>query len=111
MNGEPVENRTAEGFFSVFAPLNATGATRLEFTQPGQPAVSRTITRRAPQQAVPPQPAPTTRLYGRDTPVYATVTAEVAWLFPRATATGGTSWLLERGMTDRVVATTSNGWA
>ena len=47
LNGDPVENRTPEGFFSVFARLE-TGENRFEFSQPGQTVVTRSINKTAP---------------------------------------------------------------
>ena len=43
MNGKPVEDRTAEGFFSVYVPI-AKGTNTFTFTQAGQTAVTRVIT-------------------------------------------------------------------
>jgi N-acetylmuramoyl-L-alanine amidase len=45
LNGQLVTNRTAEGFFSVFAPIQK-GDNRLTFVQEGQPDVVRVITLR-----------------------------------------------------------------
>ena len=47
MNGVKVENRTAEGFFSVYVPI-AKGTNTFTFTQPGQATVTRTITGTTP---------------------------------------------------------------
>ena len=119
MNGTPVTNRTPEGFFSVFASLQ-NGVNTFEFTQPGQPPAIRRITRNAAPPAaaadgtpappstpeVPPAP-PISREYTE--PYYATVTSEVAWLYPGATITGGTNWMLERGMRDRIIASAQDG--
>jgi len=113
MNGDPITNRTPEGFFGIFAPLTD-GENILEFTQPGHPPVVRRVRRTAPApapadpNAVPVAP-PVSREYTRDEPYYATVTAEVAWLFPGATAIGGTNWMLERGMRDRIIASVRDG--
>jgi len=43
MNGKPVENRTSEGFFSVYVPV-AKGTNTFTFTQAGQTTVTRVIT-------------------------------------------------------------------
>ncbi|MCL2363294.1 MAG: family 10 glycosylhydrolase [Defluviitaleaceae bacterium] len=43
VNGAEVVNRTAEGFFSIFLPLDR-GENTFTFTQPGQPDVVRVIT-------------------------------------------------------------------
>ena len=43
MNGQLVNNRTAEGFFSVYLPI-ATGKNTFTFTQAGQTPVTRVIT-------------------------------------------------------------------
>ena len=110
MNGQPVANRTPEGFFSVFAPLQD-GQNTFEFTQPGQPSVVRRVNRTAPVPAPPsaPAPVPVSREYSRSEPHYATVTADVAWLFPGPTITGGANQLLERGQTDRIIASARDG--
>ena len=110
MNGQPVTNRTPEGFFSVFAPL-VDGQNTFEFTQPGQSPVVRRISRTAPVPVPPgpPRPPAISREYTRNEPYYATVTAEVAWLFTSATITGGSNQLLERGMTDRIIASARDG--
>ena len=108
MNGELITNRSPEGFFGVFAPLRD-GENVFEFTQPGQTPIVRRINRSAPAPGAPGAPAPQplsreyTELY------YATVAAETAWLFPNAAEAGGTNWMLERGMTDRVVASARDG--
>ncbi|MCL2400606.1 MAG: N-acetylmuramoyl-L-alanine amidase, partial [Defluviitaleaceae bacterium] len=115
MNGELVTNRTSEGFFSVFASLE-NGPNIFEFTQPGQPSVTRNISRSAPAAQPAPTPVPGAtpaptipdRVFSRNEPYYATVTAEVAWLYPRATESGGTNWLLEQGMQDRIIASARN---
>jgi len=108
MNGEPVTDRTPEGFYFVHVPL-VDGVNVFEFTQPGQPTITRRITRSAPAPAEPAPPAPpaVSRVYTE--PYYATVTAEVAWLFPNATITGGSNWLLERGMRDRIIGSARDG--
>ena len=115
MNGQPVNNRTPEGFFSVFAPLQ-NGENIFEFTQPGQAPVVRRINRSAPVPAQPAAPAPgvapgaaVSREYTRDEPYYATVNVESAWLFPGAATAGGTNWMLERGMRDRIIASARDG--
>ena len=112
MNGERINNRTPEGFFAVFAPLTDE-ENIFEFTQPNIPPVTRTVIRGAPaapaappQAAAPAQP-PADREYTE--PYNATVTAEVAWLFPNPSTAGGTNWLLERGMRDRIVASVRDG--
>ncbi|MCL2421672.1 MAG: family 10 glycosylhydrolase [Defluviitaleaceae bacterium] len=119
MNGEPVTNRTPEGFFGVFVPIT-NGTNTFEFTQPGQPTAVRHITRNAPAPPAGPDSIPTppttpqtppappaTREYTE--PYYATITSEVAWMYPGATVTGGTNWMLERGMRDRITASALDG--
>ncbi|MCL2361136.1 MAG: family 10 glycosylhydrolase [Defluviitaleaceae bacterium] len=204
VNGEPVTNRTGEGFFSIFMPL-VRGDNSFTFTQEGQPSVTRVITNNAPAQATPTPPMTTATVtnvlpaydewarvgetvqlaatapggatvtvqignetiqltqvnpdlratagnivparftgtftpnanaasdavtdlgrpvysmtwngitanataagritqIGPDARVYAEVTAEYTWLFPGATITGGSHWLVHRGQIDRVVA-------
>ncbi|MCL2371845.1 MAG: family 10 glycosylhydrolase [Defluviitaleaceae bacterium] len=53
VNGQLVENRTEDGFFSVFMPL-VRGANNFTFTQQGQTAVTRVITNNAPAGAAAP---------------------------------------------------------
>ena len=112
MNGQPVSNRTPEGFFSMFVPLQ-NGENVLEFTQPGLEPVVRRISRTAP--AAPPvqpptDPAPTIpdREFPREEQFYAIVSAQAAWLHPRAATAGGSNWMVEHGMIDRVIATAQN---
>ena len=50
INGEPVTNRTPEGFFSTFQTLSD-GANTFTFTQEGQTSVTRRITSTIPAQA------------------------------------------------------------
>ena len=117
LNGELVENRTREGFFSVFVPLSE-GVNRLEFTQPGMSAVVRTITRSGPATTPPAttqqpaaQPTPTPRPgreFGSEELYYATVTAEAAWMYPGSTTVGATNWMLSQGQRDRVTAVSQN---
>ena len=110
MNGAPVTNRTPEGFFAVFALLTET-ENDFEFAQPGHPPITRRITRSSPAPAAPGEvtPPPASRTYSRDEPYYATVTSETAWLFPNATITGGTNWMLSQGMTDRIIESARDG--
>ena len=204
VNGELVTNRTGEGFFSIFMPLER-GQNSFTFTQEGQESITRIVTNNAPDQAtpVPPMAAATiinvTPTYdewamlgstvqlaatapaganvtvqiggetiqlsqvnpdltatatsitparftgtftlnadadlnavtdigrpvytmnwngitanatavgsitqiGPEARVYAEVTEEYAWLFPGATITGGSHWLVHRGQQDRVLA-------
>jgi len=218
VNGQLVENRTAEGFFSVFMPLER-GANSFTFTQAGQQSITRVITNNAPAAAAPPAtmalagitnafpaqdefaqhgttltlrataPAGATvtaqiggqtinmtqtnpnlnatnvtniiaaqftgsftlnasaaddaivdigrpvytavwagqtftatavgqiRQLGRTAPFFAEVTSDAAWVFPNATTTGGSGWMLGRGQIDRVIAVSgewtriaSGGW-
>lgn len=53
VNGQLITNRTQEGFFSVFMPLER-GQNVFTFTQDGQPNVTRTITNNAPPTPQPP---------------------------------------------------------
>ena len=53
VNGQLVEDRTSEGFFSIFMPITR-GENVFTFTQAGQAPVTRTITNNAPAQAGPP---------------------------------------------------------
>ena len=52
INGELITNRTNEGFFSVFKPLER-GQNRFTFTQEGQEPITRIITNNAPAAPVP----------------------------------------------------------
>ncbi|MCL2199220.1 MAG: family 10 glycosylhydrolase [Defluviitaleaceae bacterium] len=67
VNGQPVTNRTEEGFFSVFLPV-ARGQNTFTFRQEGQPDVVRNITNNAPAAAQPP----------------ATMAADIINIFPAA---------------------------
>ena len=110
MNGTLITNRTPEGFFAHYALLPEYENV-FEFTQPGQPPVVRKITRSAPAPAAPGPVAtpPPSHSYSRQEPHYATVTADVAWLLPNATLTGGSNWLLSEGMTDRIIESARGG--
>ena len=58
MNGNPVTNRTPEGFFSIFANLSA-GVNTFTFTQEGQTSITRNVTSRtAVPAAIPTMPSP-----------------------------------------------------
>ena len=109
MNGVEVTGRTVEGFFTVYAPLQ-TGPNVFVFSQEGQEDVTRTITRNAPVSGggTPSSPAPV--ITKVDTPVYATVTAASAWIYPGNTTSGGSDWMLVRGQQDRVVAEADNNY-
>ena len=108
MNGEEVTNRTIEGFFSIFVPLES-GDNTFTFSQAGQSDVTRVITRSAPAAGNGDGPAavtfeePTRR-------TFATVTSGAAWLFPNPTTTGGSDWMLSVGQVDRVLRESSNGF-
>jgi uncharacterized lipoprotein YddW (UPF0748 family)/N-acetylmuramoyl-L-alanine amidase len=208
-NGQLVENRTEEGFFSVFLPIGS-GENSFTFTQEGQTSVTRIVTRPAPPQPPPPEtmaqagvtnafpaaneyaragmtltlsataPAGATvtaeiggqtvrlsqannanltatanRIYaarftgsftlnaaapadtitdigrpvytmtwngqtrtatsagmirqiGIDAQFFAEISADNTWVFPNATTTGGSHWLLQRGQIDRVAAISGN---
>ena len=55
VNGQLIEDRTEEGFFSIFLPLER-GANNFAFTQAGQTTVNRTVVNSAPTPAQPPTP-------------------------------------------------------
>jgi len=58
INGELITNRTSEGFFSIFMPIQR-GENSFTFTQEGQPPITRVITNNAPQVTpTPPMPRP-----------------------------------------------------
>ncbi|MCL1999076.1 MAG: family 10 glycosylhydrolase [Turicibacter sp.] len=114
LNGELITGRTPEGFFSLYAELE-TGMNVFEFTQSDGSLVVRTINKTAPAPVTddgtappPPPPPPPVWEFDEDQIFYATVTTEPAWLFPNATATGGSNQFIERGMTDRIVASNGN---
>jgi len=108
MNGEEVTNRTIEGFFYIYVPLE-TGENAFTFSQEGQEDVTRVITRNPPQPSTSaPSPAPT--ITQITTPKYATVTSDAAWVFPGNTTSGGSDWMMDRGQRDRVVAESSNSF-
>jgi len=204
VNGQEITNRTGEGFFSIFMPLER-GQNSFTFTQEGQESITRVITNPAPAQATPVPPMATAAItnvipaynewvmqgttlelaatapagatvtvsigtqtitltqvnpaltatassitparftgtfspnigsdleavtdlgrpvytmswngvtatatatgsvtqFGPEARVYAEVTTDYAWLFPNATLTGGSHWLVHRGQRDRVLA-------
>jgi N-acetylmuramoyl-L-alanine amidase len=108
VNGELIVNRTGEGFFSVFMPLEP-GRNYFTFTQDGQEPITRVITNNAPavggQQNIVAQQI---RQIDPNVHLYAAITASAAWAFPGPTATGGTHWMLLYGQQDRVSAMTDN---
>ncbi|MDR2166485.1 MAG: N-acetylmuramoyl-L-alanine amidase [Clostridiales bacterium] len=107
VNGEAITNRTDEGFFSIFLPLNR-GRNYFTFTQYGQEPVTRVITNNPPQAAVRPPPAGQIRQIDPNAHLYARITTPATWAFPGPTATGGTHWKLHYGQQDRVTATMGN---
>jgi N-acetylmuramoyl-L-alanine amidase len=107
MNGNPVQNRTTEGFFNVYVSLEW-GTNTFRFTNGGM-ELTRVITRK--------NPAPTTgggggtgnNILNVNTPLYATVTADAAWTFNRASTANGSDWMLLKGQRDLVTGRTENG--
>jgi len=115
LNGEEVLNRTIEGFFFVFVPLES-GENKFVFSQEGQEDVIRKITRNRPgsgggggggNNGGASGPVTITQI---TEPRYATVNTDEAWLFPRNTATGGSDWMLSYGQRDRITAISSNNY-
>ena len=110
MNGEEVTNRTIEGFFFIFVPLEA-GANTFTFTQEGQEDVTRIITRNPPRSGGGGGggggSGGVTQVTGLR---YATVTSDEAWLFPGNTISGGSDWMLTRGQRDRITAESGNNF-
>ena len=106
VNGQRVTNRTVEGFFFYFAPLEA-GANVFTFSQYGQEDVTRTITIGGGGGGGGAGTAPAT-ITETTTLRYATVTSDEAWLFQSNTITGGSDFMLERGQVDRVIAESTN---
>jgi len=114
MNGAEVVNRTVEGFFFVYAPLE-TGDNVFTFSQDGQDDVTRIITRKTPAAATPSpspsaSPAPGPVITEVTEPVYATIASDEAWVYSKNSTAGGSDWMMARGQTDRVVAEASNGY-
>jgi len=109
LNGEEVTNRTREGFFFVYVPLE-TGVNEFTFSQAGQDDVVRKITRNAPGSGGGGGETTAPTITQITTQRYATVSSDEAWLYPSNTATGGSDWMLSRGQRDRVIAESSNGF-
>jgi len=109
MNDSEVTNRTIEGFFSVFAPLE-TGVNEFTFSQEGQEDVTRRITRNAPGSGGGSTPTPSPVITQITAPVYATISSDAAWVFSGNSTSGGSDWMMTRGQRDRVVAESSNGY-
>jgi len=112
LNGEEVTNRTREGFFFVYVPLE-TGVNELTFSQAGQDDVVRKITRNAPGSGGGGgggETPPAVTITQITTPRYATINSDEAWLFPSNTNSGGSDWMLSRGQRDRVIAESSNNF-
>ena len=108
VNGREVPNRTAEGYFALFPPIEP-GENVFTFTQDGHVDVTRVITRNAPAPSAS-SPAPPTTTTRVTVPAFATVISDSAWVFPSNTTSGGSDWLLLRGQTDLVVAESANGF-
>ncbi|MCL2702473.1 MAG: family 10 glycosylhydrolase [Defluviitaleaceae bacterium] len=108
MNGILVENRTAEGFWSVYAPLSQ-GDNVFTFTQEGRQSITRTITNREAATPAPPRDPMRINDYAADHPLYATVKDTAIWAFPGHMTTGGSSWLLLPGQKDKVTGMTEDG--
>jgi len=107
MNGQEITNRTVEGFFFVYAPLEV-GENLFTFSQEGQVDVTRTITRNVAGPAPTPPTGPT--VSGVAARTYARVTSGAAWVFPGNTTAGGSDWMMSRGQVDRIVSESSNGF-
>ena len=105
MNGQEVTNRTVEGFFAVFVPLNE-GANQFTFTQEGQSAITRTITRTEARPTQPVQPPTITWL---TSPYYVTINSDAAWVFRNSGLSGGSDFMMTRGQIERVLAETNRG--
>jgi uncharacterized lipoprotein YddW (UPF0748 family)/N-acetylmuramoyl-L-alanine amidase len=108
LNGEPVENRTIEGFFFIYVPLSS-GTNEFTFTQEGQQDVTRTITRNAPTGGGG-TAAPTPTVTRVTTARYATVSSNEVWTYPSNTTSGGSDWMLIQEQRDRVIAESSNNF-
>jgi len=108
LNEKEVTNRTIEGFFSVFVPLEP-GENEFTFTQDGQDDVTRIITRKTPGGGSG-DTVPAVTVTQITTPRYATVNSDEAWLFPDNTSVGGSDQMLVLGQRDRVLAESSNNF-
>jgi len=110
MNGEEVTNRTIEGFFHIFAPLDS-GENEFTFSQEGQEDVIRKITRSTSGSGGGGGGGSGTgTVTAVTTPRYAIVTSGGAWLFPANSITGGSDQMLAEGQRDRVIAESSNNY-
>ncbi|MDR2571267.1 MAG: family 10 glycosylhydrolase [Oscillospiraceae bacterium] len=115
LNGEEVINRTIEGFFFVYAPLES-GENEFVFSQEGQEDVIRKITRNTAASggggggASGGGESPAATITQITSPRYATVITDDAWLYPSNSIIGGSDWMLQRGQRDRVVAESSNNF-
>jgi len=109
MNNEEVTNRTIEGFFFIYVPLES-GENEFVFSQEGQEDVVRIITRNLPGGGGGGSGSGTPTITPVTSPRYATVSSNEAWLLPSNTSTGGSDWMLSVGQRDRVVAESSNNF-
>jgi len=117
VNGQRVINRTVEGFFFFFAPLES-GANVFTFSQEGQDDVTRTITLGAGGGSGSGggggdgNEGDTANVTVTEvtTPRYVIVTSGEAWVFQSHSISGGSDFMLERGQVDRVVAESSNNF-
>jgi len=110
MNGAEVENRTNEGFFSVYVPLEE-GENIFTFSQEGQADIVRKITRNPPAPSsgeTTQSSAPTVSQIKK--PTYATIVSDSSWVYPTYSTSGGSDWMMSRGQQDRIVAESSNGY-
>ena len=113
LNGEEVTDRTIEGFFFVYAPLES-GVNEFTFSQEGQEDVTRKITRSTRGSGGGSSgggggtPSPAVTVTQVTTPRYATIRSDYVWLYPSNSQTGGSDLILVQGQRDRVIAESSN---
>lgn len=111
VNGHKVTSRTPEGFFSAYVGLQ-NGVNTFTFTQENQTSVTRVITQKV-SESTPSSPSTPVGIKAVDagSKYYATVTEASAWVYSSNTTVGGSSWLLEKGQKDLVIAKTDdNKW-
>ena len=109
INEKKITNITPEGFWSVYVDLSS-GVNTFTVKQDGQETVTRVITleKNLSMPNRPPYTPPKIIEISPDERLYATVSVGSAWVYPNAASTGGSSWLLEKGQKDLIIAKTSD---
>lgn len=108
VNGQPVTNKTLEGFFSCYVPLSI-GSNTFTLTQDGFEPIVRTITVNQSTGGGSTGTSPKVNISPVTNPLYATVTSEVAWVYEKNSSSGGSYWNLVKGQKDLVTARTDDG--